>query len=252
MTDWVATQRTLLERSLPGSEDRLRALFHRGIVITTHYSGTGSAEMAVKGIERAVAHDVRASTPGGAGYRGVTFHSACDIDARCQYVLQNHRPEHRAAHCFGDLCSFPPLDLMVRLRTALKRYQQKLRVKLARRKKRVAATKKPLHRSVSAEWVGEAMAILSEWQPTRTERQRCLVHRTDCPSWPPSDAGCLHVEVSGVNCQPWSRAGKQLGWLDDRSLPCLILLRKILVCEPGGVCLECTPGFNDDTVETIL
>ena len=38
--------------------------------------------------------------------------------------------------------------------------------------------------------------------------------------------------------------GQRWGWLDERSIPCLILARIILAVEPDGVCIECTPRFE--------
>jgi hypothetical protein len=60
------------------------------------------------------------------------------------------------------------------------------------------------------------------------------------------------VEVSGVNCQPWSQAGKRLGWLDERSIPCLILVRIIMSIKPDFVCIECTPGFDFQTLQALM
>ncbi len=61
-----------------------------------------------------------------------------------------------------------------------------------------------------------------------------------------------HLEVSGINCQPWTRVGKRSGWLDDRSIPCVVLVQMILAVEPNGVCIECTPLFDFQTLANLL
>jgi len=211
----------------PGSLGRLERLFARGVVVTTHYSGTGAAEMALAGISPRIG--------------GVSFHSACDIDRTCQQVLLAHPDHSRAEHCFGDLCARPPLEVQRTLRSGLSTFQKR-----ARR----ASTPATVAR-LSELWLKEAMQALSQWQPTRADACFCVRHQRDCPMFP-ATSGRYHLEISGINCQPWSCAGLRLGWLDDRSLPCLVLIRLILAAEPHGVCLECTPGFDFKGLSSLL
>ena len=215
MDEWAEHQRHAMNARWPDSFQRLERLFGRGLVCTTHYSGTGAAEMALAKIS---------TRPG-----GVLFHSACDVDPTCQQVLLGHGLESRAEHVFGDLCARPPANIRAALEAALGRFQKR-----ARR----ASTP-----ALSQAFLQEAMQILSQWHLGREDRCYCARHARSCPAFP-TTGGRYHLEVSGVNCQPWSCAGRRLGWLDDRSMPCLVLVRMILATEPDGVCLECTPEFD--------
>ena len=103
------------------------------------------------------------------------------------------------------------------------------------------------------EWVDAAMQILGEWTPTREDTAHCLRHDGNCPTFPARTSAStpgrrFHLEISGINCQPWSYAGKRMGWLYDRSIPCLILVQTILSVEPDAVCIECTPAFDFATL----
>ena len=63
MDDWQIQQRRALSIHAPGSTPCLEDVSARGLDVTTHYSGTGAAEMATAKV-----------FPG-----RVRFHSACDI-----------------------------------------------------------------------------------------------------------------------------------------------------------------------------
>ena len=215
MHEWAEDQRHAMNARWPDTVQRLERLFARGLVCTTHYSGTGAAEMALAKI----------STRHG----GVLFHSACDVDPTCQQVLLGHGSESRAEHVFGDLCARPPANIRAALEAALGRFQ-----------KRACRASTP---ALSQEFLQDAMRILSQWHPSREDRCYCARHEHSCPAFPTAGSK-YHLEVSGVNCQPWSCVGRRRGWLDDRSIPCLVLVRLILATEPDGVCLECTPQFD--------
>ena len=259
MEDWADAQRAAWRERVPGSLARLDAVHRRGLVVTTHDSGTGAAEMAVQRV-----------VPGRA-----RFHGACDINPICRDVLLNHPPECAAEHVMLDICARPPQHVVDELREGLLKCLMKLRARTSTSSKALASsaglgrtppttTATASHvrgatvQSIALEWVEMAMNILQQWTPKRGDAIYCARHERDCPVYPERGAstssgeGPLHLEVAGINCQPWTAAGQRLGWLDNRSIPSLILVRMICVLEPDAVCIECTPGFDFSTLQTLL
>jgi hypothetical protein len=101
------------------------------------------------------------------------------------------------------------------------------------------------------------MEILSEWIPSHDMCSYCHTHQRSCANFPPrstyaSMPGRYHLETAGICCQPWSARGCQRGWADERSLPCLVLVRVLQVVRPNGVCLECTPRFDFATLQKLM
>ena len=190
-------------------------------------------------------HRAQESSTGGGG---LTCYSACDIDVVCQRVLKDHPPDSAAEHCFGDLCARPPSNVVRQLRARQRHYRRQAGTSTSG----ASAKKAQRIQRAGRAWVAEAMTILDKgWDPERGSGVECCRHHRLCPACP-RRSGRYHLEVSGVNCQPWSSAGKRLGWLDDRSIPCLILVRSIMAVEPDGVCIECTPAFDFDALASVL
>ena len=215
---------------------RLRRKLEIGLDITSHYSGTGAAEVAFAKI---------------AGDRMVSY-SACDVNKVCQDVLLHHSVASAPRHVFADLCDRPPGEVMERLRRRLKEVQAEAGISSAAPgSASTPASASACATALGRRWVREAMAILATWTPTRDDQSVCVRHGCQCQNFPPRTSR-YHVEVSGVNCQPWSAAGRRRGWLDDRSLPCLVLVRTILCIQPNRVCIECTPNFDVEMLETLL
>ena len=235
--DWKPALDKVLPEHVPFGMQMLEDMSKRGVVVTTHYSGTGAAEMATATI-----------LPG-----RVIFHGACDLNPTCQKVLLNHGPECTAEHVSADIMARCPKHIVDQLRADLNKYQQEAEAL-------VSASKQPGHkgilRDVSLKWVDAAMVTLHAWTPRREDMIDCLRHNAECPAFPArastSTSGRFHLEIDGINCQPWSKAGKRLGWLDDRSLPCLVLCRTIVIVQPDAVCIECTPGVDFETIRKLL
>ena len=81
MEDWRDMQKAALWHHVPASMECLDDVYSRGVNVTTHYSGTGAAEMAVAKVLRGSVH----------------FHGACDFSPTCQHVLLNHGPTDKIA-----------------------------------------------------------------------------------------------------------------------------------------------------------
>ena len=77
MDDWAHTQRRALADNVLGSTECLDEVMERGIDVTTHYSGTGAAEMS---------------------------------------VLLRHFADSAAEHVTQDLCTHPPPRIVVFVR----------------------------------------------------------------------------------------------------------------------------------------
>ena len=233
MDDWMEQQECALLDHVPGSIDRLQEVLDRGLDVTTHYSGTGAAEIATEKVFRS----------------RVRFHSACDISPTCQCVLLKHGPECAAEHVYKDLLDRPPRHIVDHLKSLLVQYQEVAEIRAST----PGNDRREVISVVGKMWVQVAMESLEQWTPTREDAAYCLRHDRCCSPFPPRfTPGRLHLEIDGINCQPWTVAGKRLGWLDIRSLPCLILVRTILCIQPDAVCLECTPEFDFMTLKSLL
>ena len=236
MDDWAPEQRRALAEDVPGSMVQLQEVIGRGIDVTTHYSGIGAAEMACAAI-----------APG-----QVKFHGACDFNPTCRKVLIHHGAESAAEHVTTDLCERLPPHLLEELRAELRTHQDKLLDCHSPRASTSSRAPEPeVVKAIGLQWVASAMRILSQWVPAREDGAYCCRHLRHCPTFPPRSKR-FHLEIDGINCQPWSVQGKALGWLDERSIPCLILVQTILSIEPDAVCIECTPRFDFATLQNLL
>ena len=234
MDDWAPEQRRALAEEVPGSMVHLQEVIGRGIDVTTHYSGTGAAEMACAAI-----------APG-----QVKFHGACDFNPTCRKVLIHHGAESAAEHVTTDLCERPPPHILEELRAELRTHQDKFGAP-SRASTPSRSPEREVVQAIGLQWVAAAMRILSQWVPAREDGAYCCRHLRHCPTFPPRSKR-FHLEIDGINCQPWSVQGKALGWLDDQSIPCLILVQTILSIEPDAVCIECTPRFDFATLQNLL
>ena len=234
MDDWAPEQRRALAEDVPGSMVQLQEVIGRGIDVTTHYSGTGAAEMACAAI-----------APG-----QVKFHGACDFNPTCRKVLIHHGAESAAEHVTTDLCERPPPHILEQLRAELRTHQDKLGAP-SRASTPSRSPEREVVKAIGLQWVVAAMRMLSQWVLAREDAAYCCRHDRHCPAFP-ARSKRFHLEIDGINCQPWSAQGKALGWLDERSIPCLILVQTILSIEPDAVCIECTPRFDFATLQNLL
>ena len=139
MDDWVHEQRQALADNVPGSMECLDEVMERGIDVTTHYSGTGAAEIACAAVAS----------------RRVRFHGACDLNPTCRMVLLHHSPDSAAEHVTKDLCARPPPHIVEELKAGLRQYQDKAGVRA--RASTPSIPDRESVRAVELEWVDAAM-----------------------------------------------------------------------------------------------
>ncbi len=105
MDDWALVHQRQIGDAMPGGLARFHELLRRGLDVTTHYSGTGAPEQALR----------RSSEAAGLP-RSVSFYSTCDNDSLCREVLEGHPLECRAQHSFEDLFDGVPESILNRPR----------------------------------------------------------------------------------------------------------------------------------------
>ena len=88
----------MMDRLSDEVQSNIDTLFERGITMSTHYSGMGSAECAAAFLLQA-----RAQAHGGHNFKGIDFNHSCDTDPKCRKVLKAHSIESRSRHLFGDI-----------------------------------------------------------------------------------------------------------------------------------------------------
>ena len=155
---------------------RLRRKLEIGLDITSHYSGTGAAEVAFAKI---------------AGDRMVSY-SACDMNKVCQDVLLHHSVASAPRHVFADLCDRPPGEVMEKLRRRLKEVQAEAGISSAAPgSASTPASASARARALGRRWVREAMAILAMWTPTRDDQSACVRHGCQCQIFPLAPADTM-------------------------------------------------------------
>ena len=98
--------------TLPGAcKKKLKGLLARGIVLTSHYSGMGTAEDSI-----AFASSAAMSLLGMHSSRLVKCYPACDSQSTCRKVLHESK---RSLHIFGDLTQRMTEQTRERLKKAL-------------------------------------------------------------------------------------------------------------------------------------
>ncbi|CAE7367365.1 unnamed protein product [Symbiodinium sp. CCMP2592] len=116
IADWPGQLRDDLTRGMPESFlGALTSKFDKMIVLTTHYSGMGCAELALLMLEA----EFRRRPEGHETESNVILYSACEQDATTRQMLLG--PGHRDSrlepqHVFGDIISRVPVDILGHLK----------------------------------------------------------------------------------------------------------------------------------------
>ena len=210
----------------------------RRLVLTTSFSGVGSAEVAAS----MISHELQAE---GVWHRdALQVHSACELRDSCRKVLMAHGKPSGANHVFKDI-----------VRGFSDHVERKIRQKLASLRKTFSEStenepqdrvaRRQVHEQMVAEFHCFAEHILQEEEVQL--HFFCEHHRRMCPRVPCREPGDIWVEAAGSPCISFCKGGgygTQLGWLHDTSLPFLAWVSFLRKGRPDVVVHECVDGFE--------
>ena len=206
--------------SMKGADEAavLKRIFSMKLLVTTSYSGIGVPELSLHFLQDALrAHR-------GGGELSFCIHSSTEIDRFCRRMLEAHHTQTGSEHLFGDL-----LERVTKQDVeALQELQGKYKALFNAAVRRQSETLSPTQRKTLVSKYGRAFVAASlEYLSNNASLSRacechCYKHNRCCRIWPENSQNTMHLEVAGVTCTPWSMSGKQLGWLDPNSVPCIV------------------------------
>ena len=220
-------------------EENLRLTYKDGIVVSTDYSGYGSAELAMRHIGAILQAD--SSEVG-----EVVCWRASDIMKRRRAMLM--AGDVQPTHVFGDL---------------LQRVNQRTRTALLGHHARAAASLRRLIRrgennDLAANKIGEEMMenmhTLLKQTPFNIDAQswcyrcqrHCPVHAVGCK------ATATTIVIAGTTCTSWSSLGKKGKWVAFSAISFMIWAYETYSIEPDIVIHECTPAFQWSVLQRIF
>ena len=217
------------------SDAMWEALSKITVVLTTSYSGAGSAEWSLLFLLQAFR---------GLGYNiNIIIYSACDNDKHCQRLLMSHH--QRPMHIFSELTSRLPADALFDLKTL----QNKYIAKEAQEHRQANLSGQPFTKKQSKEvgdaFFEEACLLLSEVKVNKDTKCWCVACNEMCKVFPSEvlKGNAIWIEIGGNTCTPWSVAGATKGWLDPNSIPALVWGWWLGQTRPTHVINECTPTW---------
>lgn len=236
----------------------------RGIVMTTHYSGHGTPEHALREICRC--HGVPAVRP----------YSACDVSPAAQRMLAAHT--HASEHIFDDIMDL--LDDATKERLCAAHVTVKGKYDAAEQAQACPQTleeRQALVDKFGKEFVQRAHKILKSatWSSHAWCHQcnaYCKVvpdlhkdNATGIKQVPPAvfkaGTSCKHaaaadkqvwIEVSGVICVGFSSMGLKLKWLDQSAVICMVWAHWVQRHAPDIVLIECVSGWEPEPVTSLF
>ena len=177
----------------------------RSIVMTSSFSGVGTAELAGAMVQKAFSVDVRGSDSGGKTKSTFVAYSSCDSDKHCQqFLLQQEH--HR--HVFGNTCDVFDEDVISALKSRLRQNKKKV----DNGKMSFAAAGEDLCNFVRNN--------LAKQIPKETSH--CLKCDHQCKRYPgPEFDDFIWLDVAGSPCIPWTPAayGNSEKWLHHQVTP---------------------------------
>ena len=222
----------------------LRAI--RRLVLTTSFSGVGSAEVAASMMSQHLQGDAlwRSDT--------LQVHSVCELKSSCRKVLMAHGSPCRANHVFKDIVHGFSHVVERQILEKLAALRQRLNESGADESLDRSA-RKHVQQQLVEEFYRFAVHVLQE-----EEVQVyffCEDHRRMCPRVPCREPGDIWLEAAGSPCIPFCKGGgygTQLGWLRDTSLPFFAWVSFLRKGRPDVIVHECVDGFEPDVLAKYL
>lgn len=230
-----------------GQESLVRNMSAKsGIVMTTTFSGVGSAEIAAGMLCKAL-RDEGLVEPG----FDLHVHSVCDKDPMCRQVLMRHDPTTAPNHVFADVSDFLPDKVKLRMEALLFAAQADIENK---RFPNARAHSDAIH-ARGEKLVRDCLNIL-ENVPIQ-DQGSCYECKRNCPRFPNASARatCLWLEVAGSPCIPFVKGGAYgngLAWVHETTIYFLSWARAMREGRPHMILHECVPGFTPETLRKCL
>eukprot|EP00439_Symbiodinium_sp_Y106_P041214 s646_g5.t1 len=224
-------------------QDNLRACGK--VVLTTSFSGIGSAEVAASMIAQQLQAD--SLWPRG----NLQVHSVCEKEPSCRKVLMAHSSPCRADHMFKDIVH----SFSAAVEKAIKQKLGALREAAQESAKSadVGASRPEVMRPFVEEFHCFAEGLLQ--QTVVQDHLFCEEHLRMCPRVPARDKDKLWVEVAGTPCVAFCRGGGyggQLGWLHDTSVLFLAWVAFLRQAQPDVIVHECVEAFDHEVLRRYL
>ena len=208
----------------------LRGRLSEPLVVTTHFSGIGCAEVCVSMLQERF-HS--GSSP------RVRFYSACESDREARALLL-HRGGSEPEHVFGDILSRIPLDTLQRLR--------QIQFDAISQSGSLCEQARD---ECGSNMLGMMCRVLDSCK--FVEKDWCYKHQTKCCLKPTVPPGTQHGDITGSTCVAWSTLNKSGGrWLHESTLPCLVWIYWLLCSQPSWYLHECVQNFDHRTLAELL
>ena len=199
------------------ANDRLVHKLRKGVVITTHFSGIGTAEAATNYIT-----GLQGTSGVGSDARGFAVFAVCDCNRTCRDVLMQ-LPDHHvlgSSHIFGDLVTRASPDLEESFTQVLEATKQEML-------RHMAVGDCCAKLSLQDRFLEETITLVRQHMEgfTRSSRSWCFRHSRFCPTFPDTGIlrdGWIHLEVAGTPCVSYSAMGKQHGVVHPSTLAMVV------------------------------
>ena len=209
----------------------------KGLVISTDYSGLGSAEACLEKLCKAAAH-----------IHGFEIDKTCcytqrggDKELDCRRVLSRHDGVFAPRCIHGDILERCNREVWDQLETARQRLTKKCE------KASAGDTAADAQR-----FLGASMDAMMD-QDLREVSAWCYKHEALCRVVAkPATAGGLIGHVAGFNCYDWSSMGEKLGWLGNSTLAFCQWLAERLQASEHFCIAECTQHFDLDSLRLLV